>query len=208
MKTFILMLILFTFSFSLDVACGVMCYKCEGRNTDTCTGEKHQCPEGSVCMTVSQLDVYNGTYHSVQRRCSLNLPCNTTQYAFANENTTFDIVITCCEGDLCNDGPFQMPEIPIVKKGYECPVCSSVDIKLCTAKRNTTCRNESDKCGEFVGLLKRPDGVELNFTAQGCGSHHVCTHDFSQLIGWYVQSTKDFRCYDPKKNSSLEYSEE
>ncbi|XP_072283219.1 uncharacterized protein [Pyxicephalus adspersus] len=197
MKTCIL--ILFTFSLSLDVACGIKCYECQARNADHCVGKEHQCPEGSSCMTVSELFMLNNkTNHSIQKRCSLNVACNTTQYSLVSEKAQFDILTTCCERDLCNDGGFQMPKITTDRKGYECPACVSVGTELCTPNITTTCREESDKCALFVGSFKSPDDVDGTVTGQGCASLQVCSHDYTQAVGLYVKDIKEFKCYDPE----------
>ncbi|XP_073457346.1 uncharacterized protein [Aquarana catesbeiana] len=198
MKTFLVCLLLLTFSLFAVLANNITCYKCHARNSDYCKGEDHQCPAHSGCMTLyEKLECY-GSFHSIKKRCAYDLPCNITMYAYSNESIFFGLATKCCHNDHCNDGVFEIPKISNETDGCLCPSCFAANTtEMCNAEKKTVCKGETDQCVQFIGSAKTPSGVEANFTGQGCMSKNACQFDFTTLIGIYVYNIKLLKCYDP-----------
>ncbi|KAM5132669.1 uncharacterized protein ACMZJ9_019446 [Mantella aurantiaca] len=174
----------------------VKCYTCHARNAEHCQSEETECPEGSSCMTVYENMGCNKTYNSIQKRCSLNLPCNSSMYAYVNEDVHFDLSYKCCEEDLCSN---EMPNETYEYNGPECPVCASFDtLEPCKPVGITVCRSATDYCVLYIGWLVKPDGVKTKFSAQGCMSKASCERDFSQMVGFRTKTTLEAKCWLPK----------
>ncbi|XP_040183323.1 phospholipase A2 inhibitor and Ly6/PLAUR domain-containing protein-like [Rana temporaria] len=189
MKTVAVVLLIFCFG--LSTVENTKCYECRQSNAQSCEGKEVDCPKGSSCMTISTKTGLNHTYYAIQKRCSMNMKCNHSMYAYASGDVYFDLSIDCCEGDLCNSGGVIIKNTTYDYNGPECPVCSSVDsLDICEAVSTTVCRNKTDYCNYFTGHLERPDGVKTQFTARGCMSETSCSYDFSQIVGLKVSDVK------------------
>ncbi|KAM5132724.1 uncharacterized protein ACMZJ9_019506 isoform 2-T2 [Mantella aurantiaca] len=194
MKTVCAVLLLL--SFCLSTVLTTKCYTCLARNAENCQGEETECPEGSSCMTVSEKFGCNKTYYSIQKRCSMNLHCNKSMYAYVDGNIYFDLSYKCCEGNLCNN---EMPNETYDYNGPECPVCSSFDtLEPCKPVGTTVCRSATDYCSLFTGWIIKPDGVKTKFSARGCMSKESCERDFSQVVGFRAKMILKAKCWLPK----------
>ncbi|XP_040183325.1 protein RoBo-1-like [Rana temporaria] len=196
MKTVAVVLLLF--SFGLFTAETLRCNACHSRNADLCNDTITECPDGSSCMTVYEKFGFNHTYHSLEKRCALNLKCNRSMYAYVNKDVYYDLSYDCCETDLCNNGPFVDKNITYSYDGPECPSCFSYEtMEVCKPVTNTICRSKDDHCAILVGLMQKPDGVFTNFSAQGCMSNLSCNYEYSQAIGYEMKTIKIQKCWLP-----------
>ncbi|XP_073457350.1 phospholipase A2 inhibitor and Ly6/PLAUR domain-containing protein-like [Aquarana catesbeiana] len=207
MKTVAVVLLLF--SFDLYIAEKLKCYECQGRNAEYCKGKTTECPDGRSCMTVYEKSGFNHTYHSIEKRCALNLKCNHSMYAYANDDVYYDLAYDCCESDLCNNGTFVVKNRTYPYDGPECPSCSSYDtLEVCKPVTNTICRSKDDHCTILVGLMEKPDGVLTNFSARGCMSNLSCDHEYSQTIGYKMKKIKIQSCWLPELKHQPEHEKE
>ncbi|XP_077311998.1 protein RoBo-1-like [Lithobates pipiens] len=197
MKTIgVVLLLLF---FGLSTGEKLKCYEGQCPNSEYCKGEVTECPEGSSCMTISEKSGFNHTYYSTKKRCSMNLECNSSMYAYVNADVYFDLAYDCCDNDLCNNGTNIMTNITYEFNGPECPACVSYDtLELCKPVTNTICRSKTDFCAYLVGRVKKPDGVETKFSVQGCMSNQSCNSDYSQAVGYRMKSISKYKCWLPK----------
>ncbi|KAG8544535.1 hypothetical protein GDO81_022308 [Engystomops pustulosus] len=62
MKPVIISVFLLSLFHSID--CDLDCYKCKGRNQETCQQTVVKCAKGQSCMTISEECIVNGTTHS------------------------------------------------------------------------------------------------------------------------------------------------
>ncbi|XP_077311996.1 uncharacterized protein LOC143932935 [Lithobates pipiens] len=187
--------IVLIFCFGLSTVENIKCYECRQANAKFCKGEEVECPDGSSCMTVSSNAGINHTYYSIQKRCSLNMKCNHSMYAYVNEDVYFELSIDCCDGDLCNNGGHMIKNKTYDYNGPECPACVSYDtLEVCEPVTTTICRSKTDHCNFFAGYLEKPDGVKTKFSVQGCMSEMGCLYDFSQIVGLKVSGVKTKGC--------------
>ncbi|XP_072282889.1 CD59 glycoprotein-like [Pyxicephalus adspersus] len=155
MKIIGYILLILPFIFSTGES--VKCYECHAHNAENCHGKEIECPEGSRCMTVSEKFGCNHTYYSVMKRCSMNLACNTSMYAYVNNDVYYELSYYCCNGDLCNSGGISLPNKTYEFNGPECPACSAFDtLEKCTPVTTTVCRNATDNCAYLTGRVRKP----------------------------------------------------
>ncbi|XP_068099458.1 lymphocyte antigen 6 complex locus protein G6d-like [Hyperolius riggenbachi] len=174
------------------------CNSCHGRDSENCEGEEILCPEGSACMTVSEeINILGYTFHSIFKRCALNLPCNKLSRTFVSSDNYMLLSTECCEGDLCNSGGFNMPYDNSEHLGPECPACFEINtLGGCEADIATICPGTDDKCLNLVGTVLKPDGVKADFSAQGCVSPDLSHSDYTSLAGLAFYSYNQ-NYYDP-----------
>ncbi|KAM5132728.1 uncharacterized protein ACMZJ9_019507 isoform 3-T3 [Mantella aurantiaca] len=197
MKTVCAVLLLL--SFCISTVLSINCYTCHAHNSKDCRGKETECPEGSSCMTVSEKLGCNKTYYSIQKRCSMNMHCNRSMYAYIDGNVYYDLSQKCCEGDLCNNGTYEMPNETYEYNGPECPVCSSLDnSEPCKPVGTTVCRSATDYCFLCTGFFLKADGVKTTYSARGCMSNVSCEYDFSQAVGFRTMKILKAKCWLPK----------
>ncbi|KAM3923187.1 phospholipase A2 inhibitor 31 kDa subunit-like [Leptodactylus fuscus] len=170
------------------------CYKCHARNSETCEHEIVECPKGERCMTISEDYKRNGTYHSIWKGCSRNVPCNVKPYGKANDEVYVMYNIKCCDEDCCNKEFYEMPpEEP--PNGFVCPSCFVLGTtEECKPDNVTVCRGDQDKCLNFVGTVRKPDGVIISYAGKGCASPIGCRFAINQTVGVKALNTTVFEC--------------
>lgn len=181
---------------STAAAAALKCYHCHEKNSDKCKQEEKECPEGESCITISEEYKLNGTYHSIYKGCSRNIPCDRIPYGKVNNDVYLLYSTNCCDTDLCNDKFFEMPEDD-EPSGIVCESCFVPNsVEDCTSDTKIMCRGKDDKCLTFAGEVEKPDGVVLNYTAKGCMSTLGCQLELSQLVGIDVLNEISFKCTD------------
>ncbi|XP_075135334.1 phospholipase A2 inhibitor gamma subunit A-like [Leptodactylus fuscus] len=187
----------FLLSLSLSIAADRLCYQCHARNSETCKQEVIKCPKGEQCLTISEDYTYNGTFHSIWKGCSRNVPCNVKPYSKVTGEAYLMYNIKCCDEDLCNKKFYEMPpEEP--PNGLECPSCIEKDtLEECKAKNKIMCRGDQDKCSNYAGVTKNPVDDVMSYSLQGCVSSLLCKFQLDQLVGVQVLNTSFLYCTTP-----------
>ncbi|XP_056399075.1 phospholipase A2 inhibitor gamma subunit A-like [Hyla sarda] len=183
-------------SFLLSIAAALNCYHCHKRNSDTCEHEEKKCPEGDQCITISEEYKNNGTFRSIFKGCSRDLPCEKEPYGKVNNDVYLLISTKCCDKDLCNSEFYEMPEDD-EPNGVICPSCYEENTaEECKGDHEIMCRGKDDKCLTFSGDVKKPDGNMVTYSCKGCISTLACQLELSQMIGVQVLDEKIFTCVD------------
>ncbi|XP_071969001.1 phospholipase A2 inhibitor 1-like [Engystomops pustulosus] len=187
----------FLLSFFHSIECDLDCYKCKGRNHETCQQTVVKCAKGQSCMTISEECIVNGTHHSVWKGCSGNMPCNEMAYSRVNKDVSIRSNIQCCDKNQCNDQFYQMPKEGL-PQGPKCPSCFKFDsTEECVPDNITACQGIDDKCVTFVGTIEKPDKTQTTYTMKGCMSSVGCNLELDEVVGCRVLEEKIFRCVDP-----------
>ncbi|XP_075459381.1 phospholipase A2 inhibitor and Ly6/PLAUR domain-containing protein-like [Ascaphus truei] len=89
----------------------------------------------------------------------------------------------CCSGKNCNTNNYEMAADPGEPNGRVCPSCFNNTMEACTSEKQIMCRGPEDKCFEYRGRVKTPDGVTDDYVTKGCASHIACDLGYGALIG-------------------------
>ncbi|KAG8542499.1 hypothetical protein GDO81_026612 [Engystomops pustulosus] len=186
---------IFLLSLSLYDAAVLNCYQCNAKNNVTCEQTVVECQEGEKCLIISEELQLNGTFPSIYKGCSRNIPCGKTPYSRATNDVSIKFSTKCCDTDLCNANFYEMPE-DVAPMGDTCPSCYAPNtLEVCDPGNNTIqCRAKSDRCFVFAGTAEKPDGVAFNFTLGGCMSSLTCQLAPDQLVGFTIFNYTVFVC--------------
>ncbi|KAM4015643.1 protein RoBo-1-like [Anomaloglossus baeobatrachus] len=162
--------------FSITIATGT-CLVCETCNDDDCNNKvtPEEC-DPNVKSCFSSLEIKDNGEHvtqSIRKSCAKDEKlCNITFSMSAEDEIAY--VSTCCKGDLCNQGQFEMPPPSQTENNQECPVCSS-HAQSCTSSENKKCLGPQTSCIEYSVTGVRKDTGKTDMEAyQGCGTENFC----------------------------------
>ncbi|KAM4652566.1 phospholipase A2 inhibitor gamma subunit B-like [Discoglossus pictus] len=176
-------------------AYGIFCLSCYQRGSEKCKEKEVFCPEDSKCITISELIYLDGmTFQSFYKGCAGNLSCDTSSYG-STEKAHFAQSYSCCSGNYCNTETFSMPPADSDEfNGIECPSCFQFGLEECISTKKRMCRGSENKCRQYIGRFRKPDGKEIEFSLKSCGSSLACERGVSSFLGIKEMFHTVFNC--------------
>ncbi|MEE6481821.1 hypothetical protein FKM82_013006 [Ascaphus truei] len=185
-----------TFSALIATAYGGCCHHCHERNSTTCATESKDCGGESRCIVISEYYESCGKiYNSIYKGCAKELPCDQMMSTSDDAGEHVRMNYKCCTGDDCNTDNYEIPPDSGEPSGVICPSCYELDTREeCVTKRDMVCKGDEMKCKNYIGIIKKPDAEELQFSVKGCASSLACTMGFSAMIGVEEISSINYEC--------------
>ncbi|XP_077788638.1 phospholipase A2 inhibitor NAI-like [Podarcis muralis] len=83
---------------------------------------------------------------------------------------------TCCNTDMCNSGPPEMPETETREpNGLKCPSCINIFSDECESNKTVSCRNDEDQCFYLAAGMDF-GGSRILGAFRGCATASVCDY--------------------------------
>ncbi|KAM4015893.1 phospholipase A2 inhibitor and Ly6/PLAUR domain-containing protein-like [Anomaloglossus baeobatrachus] len=158
------------------------CYSCCSYNSTTCNVSETECL-GDRCMAAFQdFKIEGNEFKSILKGCANETMCGINGSATA-KNSKFLFESHCCKGHLCNNQTYETPEDNLTTNGVTCPLsmCPGT-LEDCKSEKEVNCTGSMDRCVDYRGTLKDPNGRESNYSAKGCTNSVACKYNFDSQI--------------------------